>query len=265
MCHLTHTQFFASIIITLRVSAHRQSSSFGKRFGQEWNIGSNLPQPRNGVALNTVSLDTEGDAAHGLACLKTLPFPILFQVQMHRSLHNVSIRIVGTYLRVNYPANPSSAPPSRYKSSIALPELDHVEDGPDGHPTVGTVMEALMSRLPREGYELRMSDLPGGRKLDSVSFGPTGSNEPFFLSASETTAQMAGSTSYCPSGRRIIASWQYHLLSHLGGPAIPMSGRTSYHTSPPVRDGMAIIWRLIIAHGSVMSESLQARRKLMTA
>ena len=41
---------------------------------------------------------------------------------------------------------------------------------------------------------------------------------------------------------------------------MPLVGRPSYHDSPPVTDGMAIVWRLIVTHASPMSSAVRARR-----
>lgn len=179
---------------------------------------------------------------------------------MPRSLHNLSVRILGTYLRVNCHPNPVVSPPARYKPSIALPELTDVEDGPAGHPTVATAMAALTRALPSKGYDLSLSDLPSAPILDSVRFGPTGSQEPFYLSAREISDALGTTQTYCPSGRCLIASWQYKLHATHGGATVPVIGRPSYHDSPAVEDGMAIVWRLIVTHASPMSSAVRARR-----
>ncbi|MEM1107021.1 MAG: hypothetical protein AAGH87_11595 [Pseudomonadota bacterium] len=179
---------------------------------------------------------------------------------MPRSLHNLSVRILGTYLRVNCHPNPVISPPARYKPSISLPELADVADGPAGHPTVGTAMAALARALPSKGYDLTLTDLPSAQMLDSVRFGPTGSQEPFYLSACDITENLAASQTYCPSGRCLIASWQYKLQATQGGAPVPLVGRPSYHDSPPVSDGMSITWRLIVTHASPMSSAVRARR-----
>lgn len=179
---------------------------------------------------------------------------------MTRTLRNLAVRIVGTYLRVNLPAGPVITLPARYKPTIDMPELPEVAVGTAGHPTVATAMDALVRALPRAGYDLRLTDLPETRLLDSVTFGPTGSTEPFHLSAYAVTGRLSECQAYCPSGRRLIASWQYTLHTAPGGPAVPITGRPSYHDSPPVTDGMAITWRMNITHASAMSAALRARR-----
>ena len=77
---------------------------------------------------------------------------------MPRSLHNLSVRILGTYLRVNCHPNPVISPPARYKPSIALPEQTDVAAGPSGHPTVGTAMAALVRALPSKGSVRALPD-----------------------------------------------------------------------------------------------------------
>ena len=179
---------------------------------------------------------------------------------MPRSLHNLSVRILGTYLRVNCHPNPVISPPARYKPSIALPDQTDVAAGPSGHPTVGTALAALVRALPSKGYDLTLTDLPSARMLDSVRFGPTGSQEPFYLSACDITENHAARPTNSPSGRCLIASWQYRLQTTYGGAPVPLVGRPSYHDSPPVTDGMAIVWRLIVTHASPMSSAVRARR-----
>lgn len=155
------------------------------------------------------------------------------------TLKNVSLRMVGVYLRVNDPYNTAVVPPAG-PTQIDLPE---VQVGA-AEPKVVDVMNGVAGLLMQQGFHFEFADDgPAGHGiLNRVKFAHmVGDMFDYELDAAKLMAQTP-----------ITFAWQYYIFKknlkdETKDERIPVEHRASYRssTSPTIQDNYRIIWRLV--------------------
>ena len=150
-------------------------------------------------------------------------------------LKNVSLRVVGVYLRINDPYNNAVMPP-KGPGQIDLPEIDVSAS----EPKVVDVMDAVAGLIMPQGFHFEFQD--NGPVLNRVKFARTvGDTFDYTLDAEA----LMGRTD-------ITFAWQYYIFKKnpkddTKDERIPVFNRATYRssTSPTIEDNYRIIWRLV--------------------
>ncbi|MEL6707140.1 MAG: hypothetical protein AAFP79_02570 [Pseudomonadota bacterium] len=150
-------------------------------------------------------------------------------------LKNVSLRIVGVYLRINDPFNTAVDPP-KGPVQIDLPEIDV----PALSPKVVDVMDAVAGLIKPQGFHFEFQD--NGPVLNRIKFARTiGDTFDYTLDAEGLMAKTD-----------IVFAWQYYVFKKhpkddTKDERIPVFNRATYRSasSPTIEDDYRIIWRLV--------------------
>lgn len=154
-------------------------------------------------------------------------------------LENVSLRIVGVYLRVNDPYNHAVTPPDGAPGQIDLPTITV----PDDEPKVLDVMTSISTSLEEEGYIFSfLENGPAGAGiLNQVTYETPDESFRYNLNAADLMTQTG-----------ITFAWQYYIFEkNLDNPyddtRIPVINRATYGSidSPTIQSDYRIIWRLV--------------------
>lgn len=150
-------------------------------------------------------------------------------------LKNVSLRVVGVYLRINDPYNNAVSPPAG-PDQIDLPEIDVSASD----PKVVDVMDAVAGLIMPQGFHFEFQD--NGPVLNRVKFARTvGDTFDYTLDAADLMSQT-----------EITFAWQYYIFKKntnddTKDERIPVFHRATYRSSssPTIKNDYRIIWRLV--------------------
>jgi len=160
---------------------------------------------------------------------------IMESIQAMPTLKNVSLRVVGVYLRINDPYN-NAVPPPRGPDQIDLPEINVSAT----EPKVVDVMDAVAGLIMPQGFHFEFQD--NGPVLNSVTFSrKVGDTFDYTLNAKNLIDQTG-----------ITFAWQYYVFKKnvkddTKDERVPVLNRATYRSasSPTIRDNYRVIWRLI--------------------